>query len=674
MKNTVIISLALAFLFLFTACHSPFKGSGPRKGENPNLIISLAGAETAGSRARFSYPVTNEFDKMYAEVTLEKGGTPNIIGMAVSDEGKLALSAVEPGDYKVSLSLYYGDSNNAPLLAKSDPVEPVSVTVVEGEIAQTNIIVYKQFKVTGVIIDPEHVPVAAGTSWEFTAAVSFTDLLDEPILPEMPQDVIWSVSGGIGSDTGIDATTGLLTVALNEEVGSTLTVTATSKMDPTESGTATVEVTHPPIVLTIVASGSDLNATPPTYTWNEAVTLINGGGNGTSPTNPKVYSIIVNEPITIAGTYSSQGYRTFTADYIIVHLSGSGSITLSGTGSLLRISANQAVTMTGLILEGHNYNNASLVHIEGGTFTMNGGEIRGNNSNVNSNSGGVNLRSDGIFTMNGGEIKGNTAGQYGGGVDVTGGTFYMTDGEIKGNTAGQGGGGVYLWGSGQPSIFEMSGGIIGGVNPADANIVVSDAHPIWGGGVYLVSGGSTFTMSGSAKVTGNIVRNTYNSEDTYNAQAYGGGVCAEGTFIMNGGEVSNNTVASALNRNKGGGVHVQGTFTMNGGKISGNDAYDGGGVSVSAFANSIFNMDGVTAVIAGNTAANNGGGVMRDSGAINLTNGTIYGSVESGVASGLANTAANGVALYGTATLTGGPSSIGERNNTIRVVGGVEAP
>ncbi|MDR1256166.1 MAG: hypothetical protein LBJ86_00270 [Spirochaetaceae bacterium] len=226
-----------------------------------------------------------------------------------------------------------------------------------------------------------------------------------------------------------------------------------------------------------------------------------------------------------------------------------GTRTITRNGSTL-FTVGAGVTLTleeGVILSGAGAGNGySLVRIEGGTFTMNGGAISGNTVLIAYYVGrgsGVYVDS-GTFTMNGGTISGNAAhgketyqggeGGEGGGVYVdNSGTFTMNGGTISGNTADRGRG--------------DTGGSGGGVY----------AVGFTGGGVFV---GGTFTMS-SGIISGNT------------ADLDGGGVCGFGTFTMSGGAISGNTV-----NKDGGGVYVyNGTVTMNGGAIGGNTAKENGG-------------------------------------------------------------------------------------------------
>jgi hypothetical protein len=78
----------------------------------------------------------------------------------------------------------------------------------------------------------------------------------------------------------------------------------------------------------------------------------------------------------------------------------------------------------------------------------------------------------------------------------------------------------------------------------------------------------TFTMNGG-EISGNTANNT--NINSYNTGGGGVYVDYDGTFTMNGGEISGNT-ASNSNSNGGGGggyVHSGGTFTKTNGTITG---------------------------------------------------------------------------------------------------------
>ena len=102
-----------------------------------------------------------------------------------------------------------------------------------------------------------------------------------------------------------------------------------------------------------------------------------------------------------------------------------------------------------------NFSGGSGVYVNGGTFTMEDGEITQNNGLKYG--GGVCVIS-GTLSMSGGEISSNTVTGEGGGVYVVAGaTLEMTGGVISNNTATGNGGGVNLSGT-----LTMTGGSISG--------------------------------------------------------------------------------------------------------------------------------------------------------------------------------------------------------------------
>ena len=131
---------------------------------------------------------------------------------------------------------------------------------------------------------------------------------------------------------------------------------------------------------------------------------------------------------------------------------------------------------------GKNAASASGVLIGGGTFNMYGGKITENKLTEDGGlGGGVFVANQGSFLMSGGEISGNHATE-GGGVFVGGLYGYHDFSACSGGT------------------FTMSGGKITGNSGT-------------GGGVYVSSGSDvSFTVSGSAQITGNTGSNVYLGE------------------------------------------------------------------------------------------------------------------------------------------------------------------
>ena len=279
---------------------------------------------------------------------------------------------------------------------------------------------------------------------------------------------------------------------------------------------------------------------------------------------------------------------------------------------------NGTFTMSGGKISGNNTSASAFTHYAGGggvyvfygTFTMEGGEISGNTagSNNNGNGGGVSIAgNDAKFEMSGGKINGNDAGD-GGGVRVQG-TFIMSGGEISENEASYGGG-VYVDGT----FTLKNGGKISGNEAKD------------GGGVY-VKNGFIFTMIGGEINKNNTVGAPY---DSYGD---GGGVFVGGTFIMEGGEISENTTGNGRN---GGGAYINnvGALILSGGKISENKASSGVGVCVNG---------GTLAMTGGEISRNTtsadfsyGGGVfINNGGAFTMSSGKISWNTARGNAGGV---------------------------------------
>jgi len=169
--------------------------------------------------------------------------------------------------------------------------------------------------------------------------------------------------------------------------------------------------------------------------------------------------------------------------------------------------------------------------------------------------------------------------------------------------------------------------------------------------LIMINSGGTLEMKALSKITGNKIANN----GGWQAGVY---IQENARFIMNGGEISDNTAEGC------GGVWVAGTFTMNGGKISGNKVYgnSGGGVWVCG---GTFTMNG--GEISGNTAEGNDGGesggvhMYKDNGKqgderIELFSGTFI--MNGGEISGNNAWGGGGVSIhYGNFTMNGGKIS-----------------
>jgi predicted outer membrane repeat protein len=205
----------------------------------------------------------------------------------------------------------------------------------------------------------------------------------------------------------------------------------------------------------------------------------------------------------------------------------------------------------------------------GGTFIMDGGNIMKNTASTNG--GGVYMTGDPTkFTMNGGNINGNEAvstegnGGNGGGVYVDTGVIFIiepTTSVISNNKAVNGnGGGVYVKGEFKTESVRIEN------NTATKK----------GGGVYVGSDESNagiFLMNTGTHITENKVQDK-------NGQGGGVYVQQKGTFTMTIGNISGNGINPGKagegnwesgDDGKGCGVYVEdgGTFSKIGGVIHG---------------------------------------------------------------------------------------------------------
>ncbi len=270
--------------------------------------------------------------------------------------------------------------------------------------------------------------------------------------------------------------------------------------------------------------------------------------------------------------------------------------------------------------------------------------------------GGISLKfgyKESVLILRGGTISGNRA-RSGSGVYLSSRCRVEVDGGIicdnHSSSWGGGIGGTDL----ESYHIEIKGGKI------DGNTAGDGSSTAYGGGIgisektgangsFIVSGGE-ITNNSAVSGDGGGVYTTVSFTlaggiiSGNRAEKTGGGICQTSKkFIMEGGIIRDNTAAY-----NGGGLCLSSasSATLRGGSISGNGAGDGGGVFVNSYC-SLTTEDGFT--ITGNTA-NNGGGVYH--------NGSIDGTekfdMKGGEISG--NTADRGGGIYSNSTLnlTGG--------------------
>jgi len=213
-------------------------------------------------------------------------------------------------------------------------------------------------------------------------------------------------------------------------------------------------------------------------------------------------------------------------------------------------------------------------------------------------------------------ISGNRGGfeTCGTGICVYKGTLIMNEGAViysngtSANTTNDGkrGGGVYV---NEGASFTMNGGLIKGNN------LTGNADNDGGAGVYVLG---TFIMNGGT-ISDNSTK--YNTVGI----THGGGgvfVAADGSFTMNNGLIEKNESYGC-----GGGVHNTGTFLMNNGEIKDNINYqyiNGRWTANTPYGGGVYNTGTFTmknGTISGNSASCGGG--IANTGTATIENGTI---------------------------------------------------
>ena len=218
-----------------------------------------------------------------------------------------------------------------------------------------------------------------------------------------------------------------------------------------------------------------------------------------------------------------------------------------------------------------------------------------------------------VFNMSGGTIGGssleygNTSG-YGGGIYMNGGTFAMTGGNINYNTASGYGGGAYVRSDNVDATI------------TNGNIIGNNAST--GGGIYMS--------------IGNIIVGNSNISSNYASNNGGGLYVYDGNVLVSGGSISSNQAT-----NNGGGIYANnGDIEFSSGTISSNTSSIGGGLYAR---NGSISANG--GVIEGNTASDKGGGIFAYGGGnISVTGGIRIGTDGSNL--GLANSAVYGGGIY----------------------------
>jgi endo-1,4-beta-xylanase len=249
-------------------------------------FTNVAGTTVLPSNAATISAATAENNAVFAIV----GGSTNVVTINAST-GELTL--VGSGEIRVSLVI----TTTGGVVTHIGTSASITIPLV-----------------SGVTVSPATVNVAKGGTRTFIATVTGMN---------PAQTVTWSVSDG-GADTTINAD-GILSVA-NDESATALTVRATSTVDTTKSGTATVTVT-----------GGSNPGSPSTFV---PVTNITGVPTGA----------IAGTDQTLSGTVAPTNATNQTITWSVYNVESTGASIASG--NTLRTTAAGTVTVRATITNG----------------------------------------------------------------------------------------------------------------------------------------------------------------------------------------------------------------------------------------------------------------------------------------------------------------------------------
>jgi len=467
-------------------------------------VAAIIGFSMTGCQTDTPEPtVTGVTVHGHSSVTVEKGGThtftatvagsnspPQTVTWAIVQTNTHAQTTINANTGVLSVAL-------AETLTTLTVLATSTFNTAISGAATVNI---PQPTVTGVEIDgPSSIALTRGGTHTFTATVAGAN--------DPPQTVTWQITQENRHPwTTINADTGVLSVAIAETLTS-LTVQATSMLDPARNGTATVTV--------LPLEDQDSNVIVPGATLTAQLYWLRANAYSSGS-----YLVEINYNETIIPTTASTGINQALPtgrNNLTIILRGVGetrSVSLSANGSHFWIPSgvtlilDENITLLGIT------NNNHLVRVNhGGTLRINtGARITGNQNATTTaadGGGGIRVNNGGVFILDGGKVSGNSTTWYGtagdgGGVRVeSGGRFDMLSGTISGN-AGQMGGGVRVQSGG---TFRMGSGVVYG-NESIVSTVLRNTSRTAGSASLSNAGtaqGGTFYDNGDFTLLGNLV-------------------------------------------------------------------------------------------------------------------------------------------------------------------------
>jgi uncharacterized repeat protein (TIGR02543 family) len=511
----------------WTPAHNPFQG---------NTQYTAAVTLTAVSGYTFDVPASatmngnpalitaNTATSVTLEYTFAPTGSKAVTAIAVSAQpAKTAYvhgEALDLSGLEVTITYTDGTTEPVPFSSTNFASKNISASPAHGDILSRS------------SHDGQPVVVSLGSHQANTAALTVAKktgaLVTTPTVSGYPThnsitvNAVTAPANGqtveyaVSTASGVTPTTGWQTgtTFTGLAAGTTYYVYARSKEEATYyAGTASVSAK-------IITGFLITNAAE----WAAAVSAINANSTAAD------YTFVIGGSFTIPSVSGD----TFTpAHTLTITTNGTTSraIALGSAGNILRIGANQTVIIDSptLTLQGITNNDSSLVYFSGANAKL---ELK--NGTLTSNilvsamnpwsSGGVHIDNGGTFTMSGGVISGNNVivtgsgyDAWGGGVYVHSGIFKMTGGTIAGNMsiAQSGiayGGGVYIQNG---ATFQFASGTIYGNSAGSNSNAIQGNSSSTGASLYVNGGataqrgtfsGSVFTPTGTLSTTDNTVQ------------------------------------------------------------------------------------------------------------------------------------------------------------------------
>ncbi len=377
-------------------------------------------------------------------------------------------------------------------------------------------------------------------------------------------------------------------------------------------------------------AGGGIEATAGTSTTLNSVTLVSNNAGilpaVAAPGNGGGLHITGNGSATITlGTVSS---NTAAAEGGGLW-NGTGTMTIDGTSIISNTASGAAADQGG----GGVFNAGGTVNILNATISFNTAH------GALGSGGGILNDASGTVSVTDSTISDNVANRAGGGIEVTGATTTtLSNVQLVGNNAGVApaaaapgnGGGLHITGAGN---VEINGGAVN-FNEAAAE----------GGGLWNSLTG-TLTIRSSLAGATTISSNTAHGDDV---EQGGGGVFNDGgVVIITDATISMNVSSATAIGNGGGGIFNDGQLTLTSVTVIGNFANQG-----AANGGGILNSDGgalvvVNSIIENNEAARAGGGIENNTGTVTLTNTNLSTNIAGINGGGLHTSGAGSVTISG---------------------------